>query len=415
MLMQSSAPIDVANIHSRSHWTMTEHSNTHSDPRPKSTRGRWLGAMALIVLVAGGGIAISGGFDPLLAADSEPAAQSDPVSAEPRTMQLHASEVYQVASRDLASTIEFTGTLHPTQRADISAQVSGIANDVYVQPGDSLEAGEVLVQIDPTDLELQLRQQQATLASTQVQLSAARQTLDRTQALADKDLTPQSTLDAAIAEVDRLDATLASLQSQVDQVQTNIERTTIRAPFAGTVSARVVEPGQVVSQGAVLVSMVDLSRMTVDAMVPLSKSAAISVGQIASLDVQGFDSGGLQAEVERVNPVAVDGTRSVIVHLGLDNPRAELRGGMFVTGSIVTEASCDTVALPTGAVLGADDERYVLALEEGQTARRDVEIAKTWEHLDLVEIASGLGVGDVVVVMPLSGLEAGQSVMVGEL
>lgn len=410
MLLQWNAPIDASTFSHFTCWTMNEHtpSAAHSSSKPKR---RWAGAALVLVLVAGGGLALSGALDAPQAQD----VTSEPVTAEPRAMQLHGSEVYEVEMRDLSSAISFTGSVRPAQRADISAQVAGIANAVHVQTGDTVEAGDVLVEIDATDLNLQLRQQQSTLNSTEIQLNAARQTLDRTRSLADRGLTPQATLDAAIAEVDGLEASLASLQSQLEQVETNIARTIIKAPFSGTVSARMVEPGQVVSQGAAVLSIVDLSRLNVDAMVPLAQSAAIAVGQTASVSVQGLEGSVFEAEVERINPVAEEGTRSVVVHLGLDNSDARLRGGMFVSGRIVIEASSDAIALPQNAVLGEGEDRYVLAVVDGALVRQDITVEKIWDRLGLVEIAEGVARGDVIVSLPLSGLEIGQTVIVGDI
>ncbi len=195
-------------------------------------------------------------------------------------------------------------------------------------------------------------------------------------------------------------------------MQTNIERATIKAPFSGIVSARMVEPGQVVSSGTALFSIVDLSRVTVDALVPLSGAALVQTGQTASLSVQGLDDLDLEATVDRISPIAVEGTRSFTAYLTLDNPEGRLRGGMFVTGRIVTASSPDALAVPSRALLGEEDARYVLVVEDGEIVRKDVEVAQVWTRLDRVEIASGIEDGDTVVSMPLSGLEAGQPVAI---
>jgi RND family efflux transporter MFP subunit len=128
--------------------------------------------------------------------------------------------------------------------------------------------------------------------------------------------------------------------------------------------------------------------------------------------VQGLSNIDFQATVDRISPVAVEGTRSITVYLTLDNPEGQLRGGMFVTGRIVTASSSDALAVPSRALLGEEDARYVLAVEDGEIVRKDVEVAQVWARLDRVEIASGIEDGDTVVSMPLSGLEAGQPVAI---
>lgn len=356
----------------------------------------------LVLLVLGGVIVLG----------ATTAIRAQETAAAERVMIIDPSEIYEVNRGDLQQTVHFTGTAQPSHRADISAQVSGIATAVNVLPGQSVVEGDILMEIDTTDLRLQLQVQLSTKASTQAQLDAARQTLERTRSSTERGLTPQTGLDSAAAEVERLEATLASLEAQVEQVQANLERAEIHAPFDGIVASRSVEVGQLVNSGSAVFSIVDLSQITVDALVPLSSSSWVQTGQTAQLSIHGMAGRSFEAIVDRINPVAEQGTRSVVVYLALDNEDQHLRGGMFVTGDIVTAQSPDALAVPVRALTEGEDGQSVLAIEDGVAVSRAVQTGTRWDNLGLVEIVSGLDDGAVVLAAPLSGLAPGQAVRV---
>ncbi|UXN75304.1 efflux RND transporter periplasmic adaptor subunit [Devosia sp. A8/3-2] len=116
--------------------------------------------------------------------------------------------------------------------------------------------------------------------------------------------------------------------------------------------------------------------------------------------------------VDRVNPVAEAGTRSIKVYLTLDNPDGLLRGGMFVTGSIVVRQDEDVIAVPATAIQTRNEASYVLAVVDGVVQERPIEIGSEWPATTLVEARSGLAAGEVIVGTTLSGLSDGAAVII---
>lgn len=383
---------------------VTETAAVNTAPR-RRTKWFWPGVLLVVA---------TGGASVLLVNQLPPPPVAATVSAPDvvRTMRLHPMEVVTVTPQRIEDLVKVTGTIHPVQEAAIAAQVSGLAETVNVRPGDSVDAGQLLVEVGTTDLQLQLDQQRSTMASNEVQLRAAQATLDRTKLLAAKGLAAQTTLDAAQAEADRLTATIATQQTQVAQAETNLRRARVTAPFAGTIATRTIEPGQIVNPGTTMLSLVDLSSVRVEVVAALKDSARIMAGQSVRLTVQGMVGQQFTGTVDRVSPIAEAGTRSIKVYLDLDNAEGKLRGGMFVTGEIVVQQDDDVLALPVEAVQQRGDASYVMAVVDGVLAEQPIQTGTTWPAAELVEARSGIAAGDTIVRTPLSGLSDGAPVII---
>lgn len=329
----------------------------------------------------------------------------------PQIVQLSALDVMTVQPTTAEDIVKATGQVFPVQEAAVSAQVNGLAESVTVRPGDEVEKGDLLASIGPTDLQLQLDQQRNTVEATRAQLASAVANLGRTQSLADKGLTSQTDLDAAKSEVDRLTATFATQQSQVQSAILNVERAQIAAPFAGIVASRTIEPGQIVSSGTPIFTIVDMSKVRVELLIALRDAARISTGQTVNLWVQGAAGRTFVGVIDRINPIAETGTRSVKAYVSLDNPEQLLRGGMITNASIIVDRQEAAMLLPKTALLSDDTTTYVRVVSDGHIEDRPVSAGKSW-GTELVQITSGVASGDVVVRNDLSGLAADTRVSV---
>jgi len=367
----------------------------------------WFWPLALLALATGAASMLLVNQLP-----TAPIAAPVALSDDATSMRLSPLEVVTVEMRRVEDTVKVTGTIHPAQDANIAAQVGGLAETVVVQRGDTVEQGQLLVEVGTTDLQLQLDQQRSTLTSSEVQLRNAQTTLTRTMTLAERGLAAQNALDAAQAEVDQLTAGLATQQTLVAMAEANLARARVVAPFGGTVAGRSIEPGQIVDPGTTMLNIVDLSRVRVDILVALRDAARVAVGQTVRLTVQGIPDRAFTGVVDRISPVAEAGTRSLTVHLTLENPDGLLRGGMFVTGDILVADDDDVLAVPSTAIQTRGDTRYVLAIEDGVIAERVIAVGSQWPMNALVQATSGLAAGDTIVAMPLSGLAVGDAVTI---
>lgn len=338
----------------------------------------------------------------------ETAAAAEPV------MQINPSEITTVAPQVLQRTIKVTGSLAPARQTEVTSQLAGRIISVAVQPGERVVQGDVLVQIDTESLEIQLRQQRATAEATRAQLVSADRQLERTEELFEEGLAPSSTLEQARSSAEALRANLAALETQVASAEVALRNATVRSPMTGTVSARAVNPGQTVGAGTSLLTIVDLSRIEFEGTAPVASSALIAPGQPVAVTVEGLPGRSFNGVVERVNPVAVTGTRSIPVYIALDNLRGLLRGGMFATGQIVVNEQTDAIAIPATALREDAEGGFVLKVEDDRLVRHAVEQGAAWNRGRLLEITSGLAPGDVIISAPLTQLEPGDQIVMVE-
>lgn len=374
-----------------------------SAPR-KRGRGLWI---VLLIIAIGAGAFLF--FSP--PAENLPEA-AEPAQAEPVAMRLSPLEVLTVAASDQQETARITGTLRPVRQTIVSTRSAGTVEAVRVQPGDAVSTGTVIAELDTAELVLGRRQQQSAIQATRVQLDLAESQLLTARTLVDRGTSPRSALDSAQANYDALAANLAAQEAQLASLDLNLANATIHAPYAGVISERSLDPGQSVNPGTPVVTLVDTSAMEVAATASLSDAIQIAVGQPVTITVESLSNRAFTANVDRISPVAAQGTRTLPVFLTLDNPDGILRGGMFVTGQIVVDAAQDVLSIPARAVLTDEEGSHVLVVDNDQLVRRAVETGRTWPSSRTVEIVEGLAAGDVIVAQELSGLAAGSRVVI---
>lgn len=384
---------------------------------PKKRR-RWTWALGGLILGAVLGLTVLPGLmAQLMPPPAEPGAEAPvetPAVAEAPAAPtiLNAVEVATVAAQDLRSLVRITGTVVPDRETRLSAKVSGTIDSINVNDGEAVAAGDVLIEFDADELRDRLEDQQASLASARVQLETAQANLERTQTLVTRNVATQATLDTAQAQVSQAQASVATLDAQVRAAERSLDYATVRAPYAGVVSTREVSEGESVSVGSPLLTIVDLSNVEVEVMVPTLAIASVRPGQPASVTITGIPGRIFDAEVERISPTAPSGAHSIPVYLTLENEDGALRGGMFATGTIEVETRAGAIALPPSAIRTDSEGRYVLKIVDATLVRQPVTTGPTWNEGALVEVTEGISAGDRVVVAPLPSLEAGVPVSI---
>ncbi|WP_108395491.1 efflux RND transporter periplasmic adaptor subunit [Devosia submarina] len=389
--------------HEKPEWAQSRREKRNAERVAKGLKPRrrilpWLVLLVIIAAIVGFVF-----FRP-----APPAPVQEVAKEAPITKQIRQSETVTIQSATLRQMVKVTGTLVPGQQSEVSAQASGRVIAVLKRPGDTVREGDVLAQIDRATLELQLSQQQATAEATRAQLVSSQQQLERTEELARQGLASPSTLEQARSATAALSANLAALETAVESAEIALSNATVKSPLTGVVSSRSVEPGQTISPGTPLFTIVNLEEMEFQAAASVNSSAMVDAGQAVSVDVTGLEGENFTGVVTRVNPVAVSGTRTVPIYIELENAEGRLRGGMFATGNITVVEKAEAHAVPAAALREDAEGQYVLKLTDGTLARQGVEVVNEWERGRLVEV-SGLADGDVVVAAPLDDLEAGEA------
>lgn len=300
-------------------------------------------AGAAVAVLGAGGLAIRGE-----AADGRTAA------AAPQTVA--------VQTRDLVLRAEASGEVEPIRTVEVKSKAGGEVLRVHVETGDYVQAGTLLAEIDPRDVQNALDQAEAELSSTQVQLRTARAQRQRVESLRESEIVTQDEYESAVNAEAAAQTALVRAQTNARLARERSRDVTIRAPISGTVITRAVEPGTIIasatgniSGGTSLFTMADLSEIQVRARVDETDIGKVRPGQEASVTVEAYAGQRFRGTVLKVEPQAVveQNVTMFPVLVRLANPEGLLKPGMNADVSMVTDAREDAVSIPTGAVTTA--------------------------------------------------------------
>lgn len=346
--------------------------------------------VALLTIVVAAGWALQRRAATPAARVAAPAVATPPV-------QLAQADLLTARQLELARVQEFNGNLEAVRSAYIKARVAGEILEVGAREGEAVRAGQVLVRIDPTELDWRQRQAEQNAQASAAQLDIARRALANSRALVGQGFVSPTTLDTALANEAAAQATLQAAQAAVELARKARADATLLAPFDGIVAQRLAQPGERIGIDGRVLELVDLSRLEIEAAVPPEVAPSIRPGAGATLQIDGLAQP-LQARVERLNPSAQAGSRAVLVYLSVA-PHPALRHGLFARGRIVLETR-QTLALPVSAVridLARPYLLEVVATPDGtlQVAQRPVTLGPRGWHggVEMVEIVGGVEAG----------------------
>lgn len=370
-------------------------------PTPRRWFRRFV-ILLVLVAVAGGGIIAWKRLQ-----SSAPAVAA-PAETGPRPLELVAEEVTRLSPQDLEERIRLSGALQGAEQTLVRAEVAARIEEVLVREGQSVAAGDVLARLDVRDLKARLDERKANLEAARANLTYLAKQRDQKRILKQQDFVAQTALDQAESAYNAQVATLAALRAQVEVATKAVQDAVIRAPIAGTIAERPVNPGESVAVNAKLFAIVDLSRMELAAMVPAGDVARLRVGQTAAISIEGFADRRFTGVVSRISPTAQSGSRAIPVFLTLDNGDGALRGGMFATAAVTVAATPQALALPPIALRHDDQGDFVLRLVGSTLERVAIRRLAVWQAGDLVQI-DGPRPGDIIISGPLPGLKSGQA------
>ena len=363
-------------------------------PRPKTIR--WLIIVALLLTVLLGGLyefnrfrtnAIANFF----AHNKLPPAQVSAVMVQTRSVPRSAPGI---------------GSIAAVHQVTINPEVGGRVTKIFFLPGQTVKAGDPLVQINDAP-------DQGDLANYQAQVKLAQIKLARSDQLVKRQFTPQETVDENQSQV-------AQLNALVQRTQAIIAQKLIRAPFSGQLGIRQIDLGQYLNPGAPIVTLTDLSLLYVNFTLPSQIRPQISVGQQVDITSDAFPGRTFDAKVTTIEPQLSPDTRTIEVQATLPNPGDLLLPGMFVNAAVVLPPQPDALVVPETAVEYTlyGDSVYVIR-EDGKDAkgkpvlkvvRTPVKTGTRWDNN--VAILSGLEPGEQVVAAGQVKLQSGAQVAV---
>jgi RND family efflux transporter MFP subunit len=299
-------------------------------------------------------------------------------------LSLNANDLVQAQSVELSLGLPLSGPLKAVHSAFVKARVPGDVQDLSVREGDFVAAGQALARIDPTEYQARLRQAQQQAEAAQAQVQIAQRTLDNSRALVDQGFISKTALDTSLATLASAQASRNAAQASVELAEKALQDTVLRAPIAGQIAQRLVQPGERASVDARIVEIVDLRQLELEAALSATDSLRVKVGQTAQLHMEGTEQV-LSARVVRINPSAVTSSRAVLVYLAL-TPSAGLRQGLFVQGLLATGAT-QALALPLTAVRTDAPQPYVQWVRENKVVHQTVELGARGEQKGVAFVA----------------------------
>lgn len=339
-------------------------------------------------------------------------ANKEPEKKEDRTFEFAAGDLAELRREPLGRSIPVSGSLKPLLQATVRSKVSAEVAKVHVQEGHAVAAGAPLFTLDTADLRARLDAQMAAVAEARARLDLARKNQANNKALLEKSFISQNAYDSVANSVQVAEANLKSAEAQAAIARRAVEDAEIRAPFAGIVSKRWVNQGDKVAADMPVAHVVDLSRMELEAPVPVSEIPFVKVGQEISFEVDGFQGRRFAGRIERVNPAADAGSRSILVFATLPNADASLKGGMFANGTLATASGAEVEVIPTAAIIEEGGQSFVYVVKDGKVERRSVVLGARSVEQGVTTVREGLERGVPVITVKAEGLKAGSRAVV---
>ena len=300
-------------------------------------------------------------------------------------------------------TLTAVGSIDPQSGITVAPEVAGTVAEIAVADGSVVAKGDLLLRLDASTEEAQLRS-----AAAQTELS--RLNAERTRTLRKDNTVSQS-------ELDQAEATFKQNQANADVIRAAIEKKTIRAPFAGRLGIWLVNVGASVDARRPLVSLQSLTPVYADFSLPQQNLSQLKTGQAVQVICDAYPGQKFDGTLTAINPDLDAATRSVTLRATFENTNQLLRPGMFVRVAVVLPQAKDVLAVPATAILSAPFGDSVYVIEQATNAAGGLvvrqQIVRTGPTQgNSVSVLSGLKPGDRVVSAGLFKLRNGSPVTV---
>jgi RND family efflux transporter MFP subunit len=391
-------------------------------PPPARSRLPWiLGAIALLLLIAVGWWWGARGGAP--------------------EVQVASARAIGAGSGGPASVLDASGYVTARRQATVSSKITGKVVEVLVEEGMRVEEGQVLARLDPLDAQAQrtlsrsqLDAARAQLQEIRTQLALAEKTLVRQRELLARKLVAQSQFDQAQSERDALAARVATAQRNVQVAQDSlalgeigVDNTVVRAPFAGVVTVKAAQPGEMISPISAgggftrsgIATIVDMDSLEVQVDVNESFIGRVQPRQPVEAVLNAYPQWKIPGEVIAIVPTADRGKATVKVRIALKEKDARIVPEMGVRVAFLEARSAQAeaapapppgVLVPAGAIVGRDGKQVVFVLQDDTVRAREVSLGRSLGGDR--EVSAGLSGGDVVVIDPPESLSDGARVHV---
>jgi RND family efflux transporter MFP subunit len=302
-----------------------------------------------------------------------------------------------VAEHPMPRVVPLTGTLEADQRTELSANAGGRVQKTFVERGQKVKAGDPIAQLDVRAAALSSQQAQASLDSVQTQLDAAQEECKRYQALYERKAATQQEYDRQMAQCRNQEAQLAQAKARAADALRTVGDGTVRAPFAGVISERLVNVGDYVQPSSKVATLVVTDPLRLKLTVAERNVPDVKVGQTVSFAAAAAPGRTFTGTIKFLGAEVRPTTRDLIVEAVVPNGDGALIPGMFVSVSLAV-GEVAAVAVPKTAVFDSGKDKAIWGVVDGRLTLRLVQLGP--ESGDLVTVERGLAKGDAIVLHP---------------
>jgi len=335
------------------------------------------------------------------------------LTRETREMAIPTVNVTEPARGAASEDISLPGDVQPLTDAAIFARTSGYLKKRYADIGSRVKAGQVLAEIDAPEVDQQLLQARADLATAQAHARLAQTTAARYEDLIKTDSVSRQEAENATGNYEAKKAEVLSAEANVQRLQEMQRFKTIHAPFAGVITARSTDIGALIASGSgakELFHIASMDRLRIFVRVPQLYSRVARLGTEATIEVQDLPGrifkGRVSRSAEAIDPVS----RALLVEIELDNPNGEIMPGSFAQVHMKLPTSSTSYRLPVNTLIFRAEGLRVAVVENGVV--RLIPITLGRDFGSTVEVITGLSGGESVVLNPSDSLSNGQAVTV---
>ncbi|PRC95048.1 efflux RND transporter periplasmic adaptor subunit [Solimicrobium silvestre] len=376
-------------------------------PSPHRIQWRWIVAGAVL-------IAVIVGIWLFRHSTAETELPKPADKKEAVVFELADTDVATIAARELHVNLPISGSLIPQNNITVKSKVTAVVSETTVQEGDSVIEGQVLARFDNADLSARLETQEAAVEESNTKLVLAKKNRESSYALFKQNYISQNAFDTSENALELAQANLKSTISQREVARLALADTVVHAPMQGVISKRLVQAGEKVSPDTPLFSLVNLTKLNLEAQVPASEIPRVKIGQTVSFSVDGFAGREFVGNVVRINPNVENGTRSFMVYVEVNNRDGALRGGMFAKGQLSLQKTSKTSIVPLIAVHQLNGVTTVYKIEQNRVVAQTVKLGLRNDDEGYAEVKDGLTVGEQVIISQLNMVKPGSKVSLPE-
>jgi RND family efflux transporter MFP subunit len=344
-------------------------------------------------------------------------AHARPQMATASAVRALAVAVGRVTCEDLYNEVTIPAEFRPYLKVELHAKVSGYVDQINVDIGDQVKAGQLLARLEVPELRDELARAKAAEQRAEADYKDAHLVYTRLLAVdkAHPNLVAQQELDAAEAKDGTATAAIVGAKAEVQRDQTLLAYTHITAPFDGVITHRFADPGSLIQAGTAsdtqsrpLVCLSDNYRLRLDFPVSVAYVKDIQLGDRVEVRVESLKGKPFTGTISRSTQKVDDDTRTMIMEMEVPNPKLELVPGMYATVILKVERRPQALAIPTEAV-SADKKSSVYVVNHAQEIE-ERPVTLGLETPSKYEVIAGLKEGELVVMGNRSRVKPGQKV-----